>query len=142
MVDVEPAFVADGEASKLVEPCEGSLDDPAVAAKLLAGVDPSAGDARPDLAAATCVAAAAMVIRSEGERAPAPHLRVTQRAQTWRNASKAKPSVNSPTTIKEPPNLSRWSWAGRGIVSTTAVSAAPIRRAVMHNAQISIYMIS
>ena len=63
VVDVEPAFVADREASKLVEPCEGSLDDPAVAAKLLAGVDPSAGDARPDLAAATCVAAAAMVIR-------------------------------------------------------------------------------
>jgi len=72
-VDVEPAFVADGEAPKLVEPRKGSLDDPTVAAKLVAGVDASSGDARTDLAAATCVAAAAMVIglvRMELVRAP------------------------------------------------------------------------
>ena len=57
VVDVEPAFVADGEAAKLVEPCRGSLDDAAMTTKLLAGVDASSGDARPDL---TCVGAAAV----------------------------------------------------------------------------------
>jgi hypothetical protein len=62
VVDVEPAFVADGEPPKLVEPCEGSLDDPAMTAKLLAGVEAPSGDAGLDLAAATSVAAAAVVI--------------------------------------------------------------------------------
>lgn len=62
MVDVEPTFVADGEPPKLVEPCECSLDDPAMTAKLLAGIEASSGDAGLDPAAATSVAAAAVVI--------------------------------------------------------------------------------
>ena len=65
-MNVEPAFVSDRQPPKLIEPCEGSLDDPAVTAKLLAGIDTSSGDAWPDLAAVTCVAAAAMVIRLVG----------------------------------------------------------------------------
>lgn len=62
MVDVEPAFVADGEAPQFVEPCEGSFDDPAMTPQFLAGVDASSGDAWPDPAAMTCAAAAAMII--------------------------------------------------------------------------------
>jgi hypothetical protein len=50
-MDVSQAFVADSEPTEPVEPGEGALDDPAVAAQLLAGVDPPSSDAADDAAA-------------------------------------------------------------------------------------------
>ena len=61
-MDVEAAFVADGEPSELVEPCEAAFDHPAMAAKSLAGLDTPASNPRLDLATVTGAAATAMVI--------------------------------------------------------------------------------
>ena len=43
-MDVGAPLVPDGEASEAVEPGEGALDDPAVAARLVAALDALAGD--------------------------------------------------------------------------------------------------
>ena len=51
LVAVGAALIADGQAAVAVEPGEGPLDDPAVAAQALARIDPLAGDADLDVAA-------------------------------------------------------------------------------------------
>jgi hypothetical protein len=61
MVHVGPALVADGEAAEAVDPSEAALDDPSVAAELLATVDPAAGDAVFDAATRAGAPAAAVV---------------------------------------------------------------------------------
>ncbi len=48
LVNVGPPFVADGRAPETVEPGERALNDPAMAAQPLAGLDALAGDAGPD----------------------------------------------------------------------------------------------
>ena len=62
MMDVEPAFVADGEPPEFVEPCKAALDDPSMLAKFLAGIYVASGNARLYLAAQTSAAAAAVII--------------------------------------------------------------------------------
>ena len=49
-MDVGAPLVAHGQAAEAVEPGQGALDHPAVAAQPLAGVDALAGDADPDVA--------------------------------------------------------------------------------------------
>ena len=62
MVDVEPAFVADGQAAEAVDPGEYALDDPPVLAQPLAAFDAAACDRMPDAAPEAGAAAAAMII--------------------------------------------------------------------------------
>lgn len=73
-MDVEPSFVADGKSSKRIEPGEAALDDPSVAAKLLAGLDAAPGDAGLDPAALASSAAATIVVGFVGVQLvrPAP----------------------------------------------------------------------
>lgn len=49
-MDIRPPFVADGQPAVLAEPGQGALDDPAVPAQLLTGVNAFASDADPDVA--------------------------------------------------------------------------------------------
>lgn len=49
-MDVGAAFVADGDAPEAVEPSEGSLNHPAIAAEVLSTVDHGARDAGNDTA--------------------------------------------------------------------------------------------
>src|SRR5688500_13828228 len=60
------ALVADEQAAVAVQPGEGALGDPPVAAEALARVDAAAGDARDDVPAPERVAAAAEVVRLVG----------------------------------------------------------------------------
>ena len=46
-MDVVAALVADAQASEIVEPGMGSLDDPAVAPEFLAALDATASDVTP-----------------------------------------------------------------------------------------------
>ena len=62
MVDVEPAFVSDGESAEAVNPSKAALDDPSMATESLAGVDASPCYAGLDLAAKTGVSAATVVV--------------------------------------------------------------------------------
>lgn len=66
MVDVEPAFVSDGESAKSVDPREAAFDDPSVAAELLAGLDASPRDTWLDLTTAAGTTAATVVISLVG----------------------------------------------------------------------------
>jgi hypothetical protein len=63
MMDVEPAFVANGQAAHAGKPCQSALDDPAVAAEPFTTFHSSAGNARLDAALVASPAAALMVIR-------------------------------------------------------------------------------
>jgi hypothetical protein len=74
-MDVDPAFVADGEASELVKPCEAALDHPAIAAEPLAGLDASPGYARLDPTAVTGATAAPMVVGFVGVQLVRPSSR-------------------------------------------------------------------
>ena len=60
--DIGPALVTDGQASEAVEPCVGSLDHPAMATELLAGLDPASGDARYNPAGAALLATSTGVV--------------------------------------------------------------------------------
>jgi hypothetical protein len=42
-MDVDPAFAADGEAAEAIQPSEGALDNPAVAAEFLTALDAALG---------------------------------------------------------------------------------------------------
>ena len=61
-MDVASALVARDEPAEAVDPREGALDDPPVAAQLLAGLDAPPGDARSDAATAAGLTAASMVV--------------------------------------------------------------------------------
>lgn len=61
-MDVDAAFVSDGEPSEAVDPCEASFDDPSMAAEFLRGVLASAGDARLDIPARAGIAAASVIV--------------------------------------------------------------------------------
>jgi len=65
-VDVGAAVVADEESFELVEPGEGALDDPAVAAKPGAVLGLAPGDLRGDAAPAKLAAAVLVVVASVG----------------------------------------------------------------------------
>ena len=62
MVDVTPAFVAGDEPAVAVDPGEGALDDLAVPAQLLAGLNAASGCAGSDPATAAGLTAAPVVI--------------------------------------------------------------------------------
>ena len=62
VVDVASALVASDEPAVAVDPGEGALDDPAMSAQLLAGLDAASGDAGRDPAAAAGLAAPPMVV--------------------------------------------------------------------------------
>jgi hypothetical protein len=74
MMDVDPAFVSNGEPSAFVEPGEAALDDPAVATEFLAGLNAAPGDAGLDLTAQTSAAAATVIVGFVGVQLirPAP----------------------------------------------------------------------
>ena len=61
-MDIDPSFVADGEAPETIEPGECAFDDPAVATETLAGLDPAPGDARRDPPPPAGAATAAMIV--------------------------------------------------------------------------------
>ncbi len=61
-MDVDPAFVANGEPSEFVKPGEAALDYPAVATEFLAGLNAAPGDAGLDLAAQASAAAATVIV--------------------------------------------------------------------------------
>ncbi len=61
-MDVEPAFVSDGEPAEPVEPGEAALDDPSMPTELLAGLDAPPRNTRLDPAAVAGTTAAAMVV--------------------------------------------------------------------------------
>ena len=60
--DVEPPFVADGQAPEAREPRQGAFDDPAMAAQTLAAVDAASGDPRGDAPPPSGPAAAVKVV--------------------------------------------------------------------------------
>ena len=68
-MDVGAAVVADEQALELVQPGEGALDDPAVAAKAGAVLALAARDLRSDATAAELAAAAAVVVAPVGSEA-------------------------------------------------------------------------
>ncbi len=61
-MDVGPSLVADGEATKLGEPRQRSLDDPPATSQPLTGLDPAPGDAGLDAAAGQRLTTAAVVV--------------------------------------------------------------------------------
>ncbi len=61
-MDVEPALIANGEATEAAHPGQRTLNDPPVPAQLPAALDPAAGDAGLDAATAAAVAAAPLII--------------------------------------------------------------------------------
>ena len=61
-MDVDAAFVSDGEPSEAVDPCEASFDDPSMATEFLRGVLASAGDARLDIPARAGIAAVSVIV--------------------------------------------------------------------------------
>jgi hypothetical protein len=71
-VDVFAALVADGEAPEAVQPRQGALHPPAVAAEAGAALDAAPGDAGPDAAPAALGAAGAVVAALVGARLVRP----------------------------------------------------------------------
>jgi hypothetical protein len=65
-VDVAAALVADEQPFELVQPGEGALDDPAVAAEAGAVFGMAAGDLRCDAASAELTAVAVVVVTAVG----------------------------------------------------------------------------
>ena len=65
-MDVLTAFVADGEATELVEPGQGALDDPPMSPQGGPGFDAPARDADADVPAGERLPAAAQVVRLVG----------------------------------------------------------------------------
>ena len=61
-MDVGAPLIADGEAAKAVQPCQCSLDDPAMSAQSIAAVEAPSGNAGLDGAFPAFAPAAAMVI--------------------------------------------------------------------------------
>src|SRR5688500_10245796 len=74
-MEVGVALVAEGEASETVEPGDGALDDPAVAAELGAGLDALAGDAADDAPTSEVGTAAATIVRFVGVELAGPRAR-------------------------------------------------------------------
>ena len=60
------AFVSDDETAKLVDPCEGSLDDPSMLSQMLAAVDAAPRDARDDASGAHVVSATVEIVALVG----------------------------------------------------------------------------
>ena len=67
-MDARQALVADRQPTQAVEPGEGALDDPAVLAQLLAGVDATPRNATADAASAQVGATARVVLGFVGVR--------------------------------------------------------------------------
>jgi hypothetical protein len=61
-MDVDPSFIADGQAAVAGHPGEGSLDDPSVAAEFLAALDAAPDDPGCDAASAASVPATPMIV--------------------------------------------------------------------------------
>ncbi len=73
-MDVGAAFVADCQATELVEPGEAALDDPAVAAELLGAFDAASGDPWHDVSAPAGITAAAVIVGFVGVQLVGPFL--------------------------------------------------------------------
>ncbi len=71
-MDVGAAFVADCQATELVEPGEAALDDPAVAAELLGAFDAASGDPWHDVSAPAGITAAAVIVGFVGVQLVGP----------------------------------------------------------------------
>ena len=65
-MDIRATLPADEEAAQASQPGEGTLNDPAMLAQALAGVDAAASHARFDATSATCSAAKGIVISLVG----------------------------------------------------------------------------
>jgi hypothetical protein len=85
-VDVGAAVVADEQPLELVQPGEGALDDPAVAAKAGAVLGLAARDLRSDATSAELAAAAAVVVGTVGSDACGPSSRSADLAAYRRDA--------------------------------------------------------
>ena len=70
MVDVGAAFVADEQSFEVVQPGEGALDDPAVAAETGAVIGLAARDQRLDAAFADEAAVLVVVVTAVGDQRP------------------------------------------------------------------------
>ena len=85
-MDVVAAVVADEEPFELVEPGEGALDDPAVAAEAGAVFGLAAGDLRGDPALAELAAVLVVVVAAVGKQQRWPPSRSAGAAADWRDA--------------------------------------------------------
>ena len=79
-MDLVPAVVADEQPFELVEPGEGALDDPAVAAEAGAVLAFAAGDLRRDAAATELAPVAVGVVATVGGQPLRPSARATDAA--------------------------------------------------------------
>ena len=79
-MDVESAFIANGQAAHPCEPRQGALHDPAVTAQPLATLHASAGNARHNAALAASPAAAPVVIPLVGVELVRPLARLSRPA--------------------------------------------------------------
>ena len=85
-MDVGAAFVADEQALEVVQPSEGALDDPAVAAETGAVLGRAPSDHRPDPALPELAAMASGVVGAIGDELPGPATRPTDEAAHVRHA--------------------------------------------------------
>ncbi len=84
-MNIVATFIADREASKLIQPREGSLNDPTMPAKGGAGVDALARDPNPNVAITQRLAATRDVVRLIGVQRGGPHPSLTRGLFDWRN---------------------------------------------------------
>lgn len=80
-VDVVASFPADPEAAEAVEPGDGALDDPAVAAETRSVGDTSAGDHRFDALGTDESAVLVVVVTAVAEHSVGPPTRASDQAR-------------------------------------------------------------
>ena len=100
-MDVGAAVVADEQAFELVEPGEGALDDPAVAAEAGAVLGLAAGDLRCDAALAELAAVTVVVVAAVGDDAIGPPARPADLAAT--GGTRSTSGISWVTSWRLPP---------------------------------------
>jgi len=98
MVDVEPAFVADGEAAEAVQPGEGTLDDPPVLSQPVAALDAAVRDPVLDAAPKAGMTAPAMIIGFVGVQLVWPAARSPRSA--WNRPHSVEQILEGPTIVE------------------------------------------
>jgi len=83
VIEVGMAFVADNEASELVEPSEGSLDHQPVLSKVLTCFDAAPGDAGDDASGSQIAATAGIVVALVGVQFVRPLSRPSAHLTDW-----------------------------------------------------------
>jgi hypothetical protein len=104
-VDVGSAVVADEQAFELVQPGEGALDDPAVAAEPGPVLGLATRDLGSDPAVTELAAAAGVVVAPVGADAGGASSRATHLAAHWRDAVDERDQLGAVVTVAagEPP---------------------------------------